>query len=861
MPLRVTLALAVAFFAAGPALAQTSASLVSVSTYGNFHAGGVVATISGDTDGDATVSLEWRLPPDAFQPAHPLVRTGATRFVGSLFRLQPGTAYEVRVQLADPDGVVGSPTATAALPTRSEVLGEPTLRTLYVSPGGNDGNPGTDPGAPLLTVQHAADLALPGDLILIQPGVYRETVDVPTSGTAAQPIVFRGSGPGAVLDGADAAVAAGVAWTAGGSGVYSRVLGFTTAHVVTELGRLFPYTSLAALSALAAGAPGGFYFDGTTLFVKFADSSSPAAHTMHVARHEQAFLVDGQSFVRIENLEIRHYGTSFGKGVYLRFAADAAVRSCRIHEVGTAGVWVKGGDRHRIENNEAWDTSIFGWSWNLVKGSAAEGTGIYLTDDVGRGTVVRGNTVHGFFNGIGPCGSLPPPSGETNETDVYDNEIYDINDDAFEPEGICANVRIFENRMHEVFVPIAAAPAGTGPTWVVRNVARFGNTRTHTLDGFQTTALKLNSGFPTPVGPLLLYHNTFVSDVTGANAFSYPTVGNGTVVRSRNNVLAGTRYVVEDTTSGPHAFVFDWNGDDLYTTDPSQFVKWMNVRYATLPLFQAASGLELQGLSASPQLVNPAAGVFRPAEGSPLVDAGLVLPGINDGYQGALPDIGAVETDPDDLIFADGFESGGLSAWSLSATDGGDLAASAPAALAATTVGLRANVNDVSSLYVQDDSPGDEHRYRARFYLDPNGFDPGETQAHFRTRTFIAFSENPTRRVAAIVLKRQGGVFSLMGRARLDDGTQADTGFFPITDAPHAVELELLRASGPDALDGAFQLWIDGVSRIRLTGLDNGLTEVDFARMGALSLKTGAAGTMYWDEFESRRSSYIGPLP
>jgi hypothetical protein len=861
MAIRASCALVVSFGVAAPALAQTSASLVSVSTFGNLHAAGVVATVSGDTDGDATVSLEWRLPPGSFQPAHPLVRTGATRFAGSLFRLQPGTAYEVRVQIADPDGVVGSPTATAALSTRAEALPQPTLRTLYVAPGGNDGNPGTDPGAPLLTVQHAANLAQAGDLILIQPGVYRETVNVPASGTAAQPIVFRGNGPGAVLDGADGAVAAGVAWTAGANGVYSRALGFATAHVVTEGGRLFPYISLPDLTALAAGAPGGFYFDGTTLFVKFADLSSPASHAMHVARQEQAFLVDGQSFVRIENLEIRHYGTSFGKGVYLRFAADAAVRSCRIHEVGTAGVWVKGGDRHRIEDNEVWDTSIFDWSWNLVKGSPAEDTGIYFTDDVGRGHVVRRNTVHGFFNGIGPCGGLPAPSGETNETDVYDNEIYDVNDDAFEPEGSCANVRIFENRLHEVFVPIAAAPAGIGPTWVVRNVARFGNTRTHTLDGFQTTALKLNSGFATPVGPLLVYHNTFVTDVAGGNAFSYPNAGNGTVVRSRNNLFAGTRYVIEDTTTGPHAFVFDWDGDDLYTTDGSQFVKWVNVRYATLPLFRAASGLELQGISAPPQLVNPAGGVFRPAAGSPLVDAGLVLPGINDGYVGARPDIGAVETDPDDLIFEDGFESGGLSAWSLSTTDGGDLSASGPAALAGTTVGLRADVNDLNGLYVQDDSPGDEHRYRARFYVDPNGFDPGETQSHFRTRIFIAFSENPMRRVAAIVLKRQGGLFSLMGRARLDDGRQADTGFFSITDGPHAVELDLVRASGPDALDGTFQLWIDGVSKIRVTGLDDSLTEVDFARMGVLSLKTGAAGTMYLDEFESRRSSYIGPLP
>ena len=70
-----------------------------------------------------------------------------------------------------------------------------------------------------------------------------------------------------------------------------------------------------------------------------------------------------------------------------------------------------------------------------------------------------------------------------------------------------------------------------------------------------------------------------------------------------------------------------------------------------------------------------------------------------------------------------------------------------------------------------------------------------------------------------------------------------------------------MKASGPDANDGTFELWIDGVSKIQLTGLDNSLADVDFVRMGALSVKSGATGTLFWDEFESRRGSYIGLLP
>jgi hypothetical protein len=108
------------------------------------------------------------------------------------------------------------------------------------------------------------------------------------------------------------------------------------------------------------------------------------------------------------------------------------------------------------------------------------------------------------------------------------------------------------------------------------------------------------------------------------------------------------------------------------------------------------------------------------------------------------------------------------------------------------------------------------------------------------------------------VLKRQGGAYSIEGRCRLDSGAQADTGFFAISDGPHAVEIDWKRSSSAVANDGTFELWIDGVSRSQLTGLDNSVSSVDFVRMGALSVKAGATGTLYWDEFVSRRINAIG---
>jgi hypothetical protein len=211
-----------------------------------------------------------------------------------------------------------------------------------------------------------------------------------------------------------------------------------------------------------------------------------------------------------------------------------------------------------------------------------------------------------------------------------------------------------------------------------------------------------------------------------------------------------------------------------------------------------------------------------------------------------------------DLIFRDGFESASLSAWSSSNTDGGDLSPSAFAAMNSSSVGLQAVVDDTAGIYVQDDSPRAENRYRARFYFDPNGFDPGEAQSHFRTRIFIGFDISGLR-VVTLVLKRQTGAYTVEGRVRQDDGTRVDTGFFPITDGPHSLEFDWQRSTAPGANNGSFQLWIDGSSVATLSGIDNDGSPIEFVRMGAFSVKTGAAGTLYWDEFVSRRGSYIGP--
>jgi len=661
MPLTVR-AFVLSLLIALPCASQSTVSLVDAESFGNFHSAGIVLTINGDDNTNALAELEVSQPgPTDFRPAHPLVRIDATRFVGSLFELDPGTTYQVRVTLSDADGVVGPPQITNVVTTRSDSFPEPTLRTLHVSPTGDDDNPGTDPSAPLLTIQHAADLSQPGDLILIQPGIYRESVTVSTSGTAAQSVVFRGSTTGIILDGADETVHGGVAWTPQSNGVFSRVLGFSTGHVVTDQGRLFQYDSVPELETLGAGAPGGFFFDGSTLHVKNADGSSPASREMHVARLENGFYLNGLSHIRIENVEIRHYGSgSYGKGIYLRYSSDCAVRNSRIHEIGSAGVWIKGGEKNTIENNEFWDTSIFDWPWPFTKGSSAENNAVTMTDNPGRGNVIRGNTIRGVFNGIGPCGSSHPPTGFTSETDVYDNVFIEHTDDAVEPEGWCANVRIWDNHIEDSHMAFAVAPAAPGPTWIIRNVAyNFGNTRTSQIDGYTASALKINSGYSTPIGPLFLYHNTFFTEAPGTDALALLNPGESTIITARNNVIAGTQYALYKVN--PVILDFDW--DALHTTDPVRFIKWQGTNYDDLATFFAATGQEPDGLDAPPLLTDPVSGDFTPQPTSQLIERGIAIPGINDDFTGSAPDIGAVEYGSP--FFADGFESGNTMGWDV----------------------------------------------------------------------------------------------------------------------------------------------------------------------------------------------------
>ncbi|MEO7840357.1 MAG: CARDB domain-containing protein, partial [Anaerolineales bacterium] len=208
-----------------------------------------------------------------------------------------------------------------------------------------------------------------------------------------------------------------------------------------------------------------------------------------------------------------------------------------------------------------------------------------------------------------------------------------------------------------------------------------------------------------------------------------------------------------------------------------------------------------------------------------------------------------------DLIFADGFESGNLSAWTSSATNGGDLSVSASAALNGNQ-GLQALINDNNTISVTDDSPNAEPRYRVRFYFDPNSIPMASGDAHFIFKAFMGTSTEVIR----LEFRQSAGVYQIRQGAFQNDSSWMYNNWITISDAPHSIELDWRAASASGAGDGYLTLWIDGGGQGMLAVVDNSGKLIDSARLGALTgIDNGTRGTYYFDAFESRRQTYVGP--
>ena len=201
--------------------------------------------IDGDDNRNAQVAVSYRKAGEqTWKVGPPLLRIGNERinenalqymtpngFAGSIFDLEPGTSYEARFVLSDPDGVSGKIERIVSVRTRVEPMPAAGGKVYHVYPPGQKGERQEPAFTGLLAAYYTGSShsdnfntypprVQPGDTILVHAGVYKDdryryggglgtvssgTYFLTQSGTAEKPIVIKAAGDGeAIFDGDNA---------------------------------------------------------------------------------------------------------------------------------------------------------------------------------------------------------------------------------------------------------------------------------------------------------------------------------------------------------------------------------------------------------------------------------------------------------------------------------------------------------------------------------------------------------------------------------------------------------------------------------------------------------------------------------
>jgi len=602
--------------------------------------------IDGDDNRNATVSVSYRKKGEqAWRDGPQLLRIGNERinenslqyivpngFAGSLFDLEPATDYEARFTLADPDGVDGKIENIVTVRTRFEPKPATGGNTYHVYPSSYNGQRQQPAFTGLLGAYYTGSggsdyfnsypaRVQPGDVILVHAGIYKDdryrygaglgtvssgTYFLTQSGTPEKPIVIKGAGDGeAIFD---------------GDGAYN----------------LF--------NLMAANYN---YFEGLT----------------------------------IRNTELAFWGGQ--KNII--GSSGVTIKNCKIENVGRAIYtdWSGSKDYYIADNtisgrfNPNYLMGFTGSTWTNLPEFNPKLVSEYAIKVYGSGHVVAYNAIANFHDGV-DIATYGNPDGSPNairermpvSIDFYGNDISNMEDNCIESDGGAHNIRIFRNRCFNMgHRALSAQTMFGGPVYFIRNIVY------HAPEG---GAVK----FTASAAGLVVYHNTFIAPVK-------PMLLAANNVHYRNNLVLGKSetletFAVETNTNYSSSdyngfrpnegamFSFEWSSPPaamranfpgemgkLSTQQQAQLESQARERrrFKTLKEYSDATGQDKHSILvdydvfmkvAAPgpdprTLYKPADFDFQLRPGSAAVDAGARLPGINDGFTGRAPDLGAYE--------------------------------------------------------------------------------------------------------------------------------------------------------------------------------------------------------------------------
>lgn len=398
---------------------------------------------------------------------------------------------------------------------------------------------------------------------------------------------------------------------------------------------------------------------------------TPAAGTRHVGdvfNLSDYNIVVEAGYVILRGLELKNAGIH---GVLIRKGVQhVVVEDCHITgwgRVGGARVWgvLSGSDSAVYAENDAGHLVIQrnlieyprGGSNDWESGHPSGPQGISLIDSRG-GNIIRYNTIrstddHGFNDGIGGASNFSFKGSPNRDSDIYGNIIANCWDDAIESEGANMNVRIWSNYIHHTFVHVATASTSMGPLYIFRNV--FGESRVTHQDPSGGMMIKTGMKYleingekvSTGLGYRFIFHNTALQPKGAVDVFSGHELHNAV---SRNNIFYSRgRAYPRENPAPPNDFKNDLTGGYL----GGGFVRSMFLPSERLEWFLAPTmnriqwgRIEYKRNGRDVAITDPLVQAPNPA-----LDRGVRLPGFNDDYTGAAPDIGAFENGRPPLRF------------------------------------------------------------------------------------------------------------------------------------------------------------------------------------------------------------------
>lgn len=576
--------------------------------------------IYGDENRNGQVMVSYRkIGNEDWMKAQPLLRIGGERiyghdqrweykvadlFAGSIFNLQPGEWYECRFQLHDPDGVLGDVEKRVYVNTRKVPKPYAYGQVYHVYSPVYEG-PKEQPSFTGLNEAYYGKGNLgdwwlvpeprvkPGDVILVHAGLYK----------------------GDLLDYVD-----------------PLALNFHGTYVLTQKG-----TPDKPITIKAAG-DGEVIFDGSGAY--------------------RLFDVMAADYHYFEGLTIRNVDIAFYAGLKrVMGSSGLSVVNCKLEDVGI-GIMTHSADSKdfyiadNIFKGRHDPDTLVGW-YGLEHPSPL--SSYYAIKVYGQGHVVCHNRISFFHDAI--CidthGLPEGPDKKCVSIDIYNNDIFNMSDDFIESDGSVHNVRIFNNRgFNSYHSGLSAQPVFGGPVYFIGNII------------YHVPSISLK--FMIRPAGLFLYHNTICAE-TSISGFS-----NG---HFRNNLFMGpdddrpsfsgatfTRYSSLDydgfRKKNNRRFSYRWSypsSDALNHADESEL---MSIDAQNLKEFTEKTGYESHGIELDydifvavrkpdPQkkghVYSQEGYNFSLKQGSKAIDTGIILPNINDDYQGGAPDLGAIE--------------------------------------------------------------------------------------------------------------------------------------------------------------------------------------------------------------------------